>query len=88
MASEFTITRDSYELSVLTHPQIKETMFCEACQADVRWVLPEEAMVLARTGLRELFRMIEARGVHFSEDAEGFLLVCVDSLTNRMEKMK
>lgn len=63
---------------------MKESMFCVECDLSVRWVWPEEAMALRRTSLREIFRMIEAGHLHFAETADGFLLVCAESLNQEV----
>jgi len=43
-------------------------------------IAPEEAAMVAGVGLRQLFRQIETGGIHYSETAEGRLLVCLASL--------
>lgn len=83
MAKKLTVTREKRELTVLRRPQVAEKRFCEACQKDVRWLLPEEAMLLAEISLREIFRQVETQKIHFIESADGFLLVCAESLATR-----
>ena len=61
-------------------------MHCEECGFAVRWVLPEEAMALTRTSMRDIFREIECATLHFVESPEGFLLVCAESLDQRSNK--
>ena len=53
---------------------------CDRCRQEVTWLTPNEALVLTRQSLREIFRLIEAGRVHFTEDAAGFLLICPISL--------
>lgn len=59
-------------------------MFCTKCGFPVRWVVPEEAMALSQSSLREIFRKIETGNLHFVETADGFLLVCCNSLTREI----
>jgi hypothetical protein len=40
----------------------------------------EEAMLLAGTSARAIYRWIEAGSVHYLEMAEGSVLVCPDSI--------
>lgn len=51
---------------------------CNDCAALM--VTPSEASALCRTGLRLIFRLIEASAIHFTETPHGQLLVCFDSL--------
>jgi len=57
---------------------------CEACSDVVRLVTIEEAAALARISPRAIYRLIEAEKIHFSEPAEGFLLVCFASLSRSL----
>jgi hypothetical protein len=42
----------------------------------VTWLTPNEAMLLSKHSLREIFRLIEAGKIHFVEDEAGFLFIC------------
>ena len=53
---------------------------CERCRHEVAWLTPDEALLLSRQSLREIFRLIEAGSIHFCEDEAGFLLICPVSL--------
>jgi hypothetical protein len=85
MRKIFSATRQTHELSILCRPRIKDRMFCVGCDAPVRWLLPEEAMALSRTSLRDVFRDIEANRLHCVETPEGFLLVCAVSLDQKVK---
>lgn len=84
MKETISATRQINELNVLYRPKVKDRMFCVECDGSVRWVTPEEAMALRGTSLRDIFRDIEARNLHYAETADGFLLVCVDSLNQQL----
>ncbi len=86
MSKTLIARKEMHELTILRRRQIKEKRFCAACQAQVRWLIPEEAMFLANTNLREIFRRVETGEIHFAENAQGFLLVCAVSLAMRKEK--
>ena len=83
MADKLIVRRETHELKILARPRVKEKRFCDHCQAKVRWLTPEEAMALGRVSLREIFRLVESREIHFTESKEGFLIVCAESLTTK-----
>ena len=80
MSEKLIVRRETYELEILARPQVREKRFCQSCQREVRWLVPEEAMLLTKTSLREIFRFVELSKFHFIESEEGFLLVCAESL--------
>jgi hypothetical protein len=53
---------------------------CDRCRQEVTWLTPNEALMLSRHNLREIFRLIEAGKIHFVEDEAGFLFICPISL--------
>jgi hypothetical protein len=55
--------------------------WCDGCGAETKVASVADAAWEA--GLSELtvYQFIEARAVHFTEDADGRLLVCLNSLT-------
>ena len=54
-------------------------VWCRECAG--RLVNQEEAVIVAGITSRAIHRGVEARRVHFTETAEGLLLVCLDSLS-------
>jgi len=53
--------------------------WCRQCAGQL--VNHEEAVIVAGVTSRAIHRGVEARSVHFTETAEGLLLVCLDSLS-------
>jgi hypothetical protein len=86
MSSKIIVRKETHEINILTRPAVPEKRFCVCCQREVRWLMPEEAMLLANASLREIFRLIESSEIHFVESAEGFLLVCAASLATKKSK--
>ena len=86
MIEKFRVTRELHEWKTLERPRVKEKSYCAACDEETNWLLPEEAMAVAGVTLREIFRLIESRQIHFDESAEGFLVVCALSLASYREK--
>ena len=85
MTDRLIVRRELHELKILARPRVKEKRFCDRCQSQVRWLIPEEVMLLTNASLREIFRLIESNEIHFQESAEGFLLVCAESLAAEKE---
>ena len=54
--------------------------WCDGCSAFVRMLTPEAAAVLVNVSTRTIYRLVEARELHFTETPEGMLLICPDSL--------
>lgn len=86
MRRKIIVRKETHEINILTCPALSEKQFCADCRREVRWLIPEEAIVLAKTNLREIFQLIETGKIHFLESTEGFLLVCAESLAGRMQK--
>ena len=55
---------------------------CRQCQRQVRMVPANEAALLARLSEREVYRLVEDRRLHFIEDQNRLLYVCLESLKN------
>ena len=58
----------------------QQPLWCEACGADVQMATVAE--VAKEAGLSELaiYQLVDARALHFREDAGGRVLVCLNSL--------
>ena len=59
---------------------------CDSCRQEVTWLTPNEALILTRQSLREIFRLIEAGQIHFTEDEAGFLFICPISLAQAQKE--
>jgi hypothetical protein len=79
--------KETHEVLILSRRRIHEKRFCADCRAQVFWLVPEEAMLVGKASLREIFRLVETNEIHFIENAAGFLLVCAESLLMRKEKL-
>ena len=53
---------------------------CRQCQKRVRMIALNEAAMIARLSAREVFRRMESGELHFVEDGNGLLFICVASL--------
>ena len=59
---------------------------CLRCQRQVRMVSANEAAVIVRRSAREIYRLVEAGSLHFIEDRDGLLFVCIASLEQFFEE--
>ena len=53
---------------------------CEQCHAEVNWLTPSQVAAITGLTLREIFRRIEARSLHFNETEPGSMHICPNSL--------
>ena len=74
------ITMQTDEAIVIRRSAGSPQVMCTQCGSVVPMVTPDEAAVLFRIAIREIYREIEAGQLHFQETAAGSVLVCLDSL--------
>ena len=61
---------------------------CPACSAEVKMLTVDEAAALTRLSPLVIFRMIEARQLHYLEIPGSPLLVCLKSLSYESDATK
>jgi hypothetical protein len=54
--------------------------YCRTCGKQTRMVAANEAAIVARVTAREIYRLVEAGRLHFTEDQSGLLYVCLESI--------
>ena len=54
--------------------------WCEVCATEVGMVCVDGAAREAGVSELAIYKLVEARALHFREDAEGRVLVCLNSL--------
>lgn len=57
---------------------------CSGCGYIVKMLSPEDSAKLTGVTPRVIYRLIEANQIHFIETANGLLLVCLDSLLQKL----
>ena len=72
------ITFETEETVVLREGAKVSVNYCPGCLRDVLMATPQAAGFLSGVSEREIFRLIEARLLHFIED--GSVLVCLESV--------
>jgi hypothetical protein len=60
---------------------INEADWCARCAGPTRLLNVDEAAAVARSTSRAIYRRVEAAQLHFTETAEGRLLICLNSLS-------
>ena len=58
-----------------------ETVWCELCAAEVKMLSPAQAAQTVKMSQREIFRRVEGGKLHFTETADGKLLICSGSFS-------
>jgi hypothetical protein len=74
------ITFEIEETIIVRHEARIFTAFCPQCAAAVEMAAPHTVAALSDYTEREIFRLVEAKKIHFVENER--VLICLDSLTN------
>ena len=78
-----TITVETHEVWSIAREHVR--VKCTEC--DAQMITPEDAATIAGTGMRTVYRLIEAGMIHYVETPAGTVLVCVVSLLSLPEVM-
>jgi hypothetical protein len=62
--------------------------WCTTCDHEVRMLTPEVASAVANVKTREIYQWVERGLVHFSEAADGLVLICTASLLEHRRPMR
>ena len=71
---------ETHRVQIIRRRRPGLTAWCNGCSAYVLMITPEEAAALTNVTTRAIYRRVEAGALHFTETAEGALIVCPDSL--------
>ncbi len=69
------------EQFVISKPEGALVARCETCGDDVAMVTVEQAAVMKGVSSRVIYQSVESGHLHFAETSDGFLLVCLNSLS-------
>ncbi|MGQ0761628.1 MAG: hypothetical protein ACT4OT_06375 [Acidobacteriota bacterium] len=78
------VTSETSEVFTVRRLRSVVTARCGQCQRTARFMTPEAAANEAGISARSLYRLIEANQVHFTETDGGQLLLCLDSLSQKV----
>ncbi len=73
-------TIETHEVLAIRTSRGPAQAWCPECGELARMVAPEAAARLAGTSTRLIYRQIEAGRLHYEENKEGSLLICLRSL--------
>lgn len=76
------ITVETDEIIIIRQPRRVLRTWCRECDRQVMMVTVEQATAITSRSSRAIFRMAEDGNIHFAETAEGFLLICLQSLAS------
>jgi hypothetical protein len=71
---------ETHEVWVIRRPGQASAAWCGGCAAHVLMLPPEAAARLSDVTPRTIYRWVEAGLIHFTEAADGALLICLKSL--------
>jgi hypothetical protein len=78
------ITVETYEIFAIKQSSGGQRQIrCNTCDATVQGLKPEEAAMVIGISARSIYRWIESGALHFTESAEGLLLICYNSLLQK-----
>jgi len=60
--------------------RVSARAWCQSCGGQVLMVTVDEAAQLACVSVRTLYRWVENEKLHFTEIADGELLICLNSI--------
>jgi hypothetical protein len=78
---QIVITAEKSETFIIRQePRGQVRAWCGACGEEIECLTVEQAVTLTGLSAREIFRLVEAEGIHSCETAAGHLLVCPNSV--------
>jgi hypothetical protein len=74
------VTTEKRRIVIINRSYISPQKICDHCYEPSGMITPEEAAALCNVSTRTVYRWLETSAVHFTETAEGMLLLCLNSL--------
>jgi hypothetical protein len=71
---------ETERLIVIPHAPTSAQMWCHYCSARVEIITPEQAATLLQVTPRVVYRWVEVQLLHFTEESDGRVLICRDSI--------
>lgn len=71
---------ETEQLLVISSHREAAAGWCKQCGAEMKMVDPHGAAAISGLSARTIFRRIESGQLHFTETADGTLLICLNSL--------
>ena len=80
---ETEITVETERILVIRRRYRAIEVWCDSCGEQVVMIRPDQAAAVSGQSLRAIFGDIERATLHFMEQADGMLLICLPSLLNQ-----
>lgn len=74
------IVVESQAVWIIRRPGVEVRAWCDGCAGEVHMITPDEAATILNCNTRTIYSWVEAAKIHFSEQPQGSLLICLDSL--------
>jgi hypothetical protein len=74
------ITIETDRIVVLSRRTVSVVSWCNECSQRTKMVTVDEAATIAGVTSRTMYRWADAEKLHFTETAEGVLMICFSSL--------
>ena len=74
------ITVETEKVLVIRKHQVATASWCSTCLNESPMISAEQSAALTGLSRRKIYRMAEAGSLHFTETADGRLLICLLSL--------
>ena len=69
-----------HEVVIINRPFVSPQKRCDRCTEPSGMITPDEAAALCEVSTRTVYRWLETGSIHFSEDDQGGLLICLLTL--------
>jgi hypothetical protein len=77
------ITVETERILVIRRRYRAIEVWCDSCAEQVVMIRPDQAAAVSGQSLRAIFGDIERAALHFIEQPDGMLLICLNSLLKR-----
>jgi hypothetical protein len=74
------VTTEKRRVVIINRSYLSPHKTCDCCPEPSGMITPDETAALCNVSTRTVYRWIETGTVHFSETADGMLLICLSSL--------
>lgn len=74
------ITVETERILVIRRRYRAVEAWCDDCNAKVVMIRPDQAAAVSGRSLRSIFNDIERAALHFTEQPDGMILICLNSL--------
>ena len=62
--------------------------WCSGCDVESHFITPRDAAAMSTVSERTIYQLIESHRLHFTEDAAGLVLICINSLLGMQNAQK